>query len=155
MVWSLGGAAYTAPFSSLAGRNATFLLALILMASPVAGFRPIRAARFRTWRMPSPVRRILAPFLRWRVVSVTKSPSTASACLFAISWLSANSAARCLRVMVAWVADLAGAAFFAAAFLAGVTGRVFLAVWVWNPLDTAGPIRATRMLGYQLDHHPY
>jgi hypothetical protein len=39
---------YTASFSSLAGRNAIFLLALILMASPVAGFRPIRAARFRT-----------------------------------------------------------------------------------------------------------
>ena len=34
---------YTASFSSFAGRKATFLLALILMASPVAGFRPIRA----------------------------------------------------------------------------------------------------------------
>ena len=40
--------AYTASFSSLAGRNATFLLALILMVAPVAGFRPILAARFRT-----------------------------------------------------------------------------------------------------------
>jgi hypothetical protein len=29
-----------------AARNATFLLALILMASPVAGLRPIRAGRF-------------------------------------------------------------------------------------------------------------
>ncbi len=56
--------AYTASFSSLAGRNATFLLALILIASPVAGFRPILAARFRTWRMPRPVRRILSPFFR-------------------------------------------------------------------------------------------
>ena len=37
---------YTASFSSLAGRNAIFLLALILIASPVAGFRPILAARF-------------------------------------------------------------------------------------------------------------
>jgi hypothetical protein len=27
--------------------------------------------------MPRPVRRILAPLFRWRVVSVTKSPSTA------------------------------------------------------------------------------
>jgi hypothetical protein len=52
---------YTASFSSLAGRDAIFLLALILMASPVAGFHPILAARFRTWRMPKPVRRILAP----------------------------------------------------------------------------------------------
>ena len=37
---------YTASFSSLAARNATFLLALILIASLVAGFRPIRAGRF-------------------------------------------------------------------------------------------------------------
>ena len=39
---------YTASFSSLAARNATFLLALILIASPVAGLRPIRAGRFLT-----------------------------------------------------------------------------------------------------------
>jgi hypothetical protein len=41
-------AGYTASFSSLAARNATFLLALILIASPVAGLRPIRAGRFLT-----------------------------------------------------------------------------------------------------------
>ena len=51
--------------------------------------------------VPRPFRRILSPFLRWRVVNVTKSPSTASACLFARSWLSANTAARCLIVTVA------------------------------------------------------
>jgi hypothetical protein len=45
-------------FSSLAGRNATFLLALILMASPVAGLRPIRAGRLRISRTPIPVRRV-------------------------------------------------------------------------------------------------
>jgi hypothetical protein len=38
----------TASFSSFATRNATFLLALILIASPVAGLRPMRAARFLT-----------------------------------------------------------------------------------------------------------
>ena len=59
----MGRLSYTASFSSFAGRKAIFLLALILIASPVAGFRPIRAARFRTWRMPRPVRRILSPFL--------------------------------------------------------------------------------------------
>jgi hypothetical protein len=53
---------YTASFSSLAGRNAIFLLALILMASPVAGFRPTLAARDRTWKMPRSVRRILCGF---------------------------------------------------------------------------------------------
>ena len=45
---AITSAVYTASLSSLAGRNATFLLALILMVSPVAGFRPIRAARLRT-----------------------------------------------------------------------------------------------------------
>ena len=43
--------------------------------------------------MPRPVRRSWAPFFRWRVVSITKSPNTASACFLALSWLSANSAA--------------------------------------------------------------
>jgi hypothetical protein len=57
----VGCSRYTASFSSLAGRNAIFLLALILMAAPVARLRPILAARFRTWRMPRPVRRILSP----------------------------------------------------------------------------------------------
>ena len=93
--------AYTASFSFLAGRKAIFLLALILIASPVAGFRPILAARFRTWRMPRPVRRILSPFLRCRVANVTKSPRTASACFFGRSWLSDKPAARCFSVMVA------------------------------------------------------
>ena len=35
--------------------KAIFLPAMILMASPVAGFRPILAARFLPWRMPRPV----------------------------------------------------------------------------------------------------
>jgi hypothetical protein len=38
----------TAIFNSLDARKATFLLALILIASPVAGLRPMRAARFLT-----------------------------------------------------------------------------------------------------------
>jgi hypothetical protein len=41
----------------LAGRKAIFLLVLILMASPVAGLRPIRAGRARTCRTLRPVRR--------------------------------------------------------------------------------------------------
>ena len=35
-------------FSSLAARKATFFDALILIASPVAGLRPMRAGRLRT-----------------------------------------------------------------------------------------------------------
>ena len=37
----------------LYGRNATFLLALILIASPVAGLRSIRATRFLTAGSPN------------------------------------------------------------------------------------------------------
>src|SRR5207245_156772 len=48
----------TASLSSLAGRKATFLLALIWIGSPVAGLRPMRAARLRTTRMPRPPMRI-------------------------------------------------------------------------------------------------
>ena len=38
----------TASFNSLEARKATFLLALIWIGSPVAGLRPMRAARLRT-----------------------------------------------------------------------------------------------------------
>ena len=70
-------AAYTASLSSLAARNATFLLALIWMGSPVAGLRPIRAARVLTSRIPRPFIRILAPVFRCVVMAVTKSASKA------------------------------------------------------------------------------
>src|SRR5947199_2608565 len=92
----------TASLSSLAARNATFLLALILIGSPVAGLRPIRAARWRTCRMPSPPMRKRLPFFRCLTMLPTMSLSIASACFFAISWPSASSAARCLRVTVGW-----------------------------------------------------
>src|SRR4029079_15626610 len=55
-------------FNSLAARKATFLLALILIASPVAGLRPMRAARLRTDRIPSAGMRTLSPFLRCRPI---------------------------------------------------------------------------------------
>src|SRR6516164_3052839 len=51
-----------ASFNSLDARKATFLLAPILIASPVAGLRPMRAARFLTCNMPSPAIRIRSPF---------------------------------------------------------------------------------------------
>src|SRR3954452_7805519 len=99
---------YTASLSSLAARNATFLLALIWMASPVAGLRPMRAARLRTWRMPRPTMRIRSPFLRCLVTLPTRSVRMASVCFFDSSWSSARPAARCLSVTVVGVA-----AFFA------------------------------------------
>ena len=108
----VGCSRYTASFSSLAGRNAIFLLALILMAAPVAGSVPFWPPLPHLEDAETGQTDFVAP-LQMTSVSVTKSPSTASACFFAISWLSANAAARCLSVMVAWTTDLAGAAFLA------------------------------------------
>ena len=52
-------AAYiTISLRSFEARKAIFLLALILMASPVAGLRPMRAGRFLTCRMPRPEMRL-------------------------------------------------------------------------------------------------
>ena len=48
-------------------------------------------------RMPIPFSRILSPFLRCRVVSVTKSPNTASACFLGRSWLSDKDGGQMLR----------------------------------------------------------
>src|SRR4051812_39169044 len=64
---------YTASFNSLDGRKATFLLALILITSPVAGFRPMRAPRFFTCKIPRPEIRIFSPFFRCLVISPTRS----------------------------------------------------------------------------------
>ena len=54
-------------------RKATFLLALIWIVSPVAGLRPIRAARLRTCRIPSPVIFTRSPFLRCLAIMLTTS----------------------------------------------------------------------------------
>ena len=43
-----------ASFNSLDARKATFLLAPILIASPVAGLRPMRAGRFLTCKYAEP-----------------------------------------------------------------------------------------------------
>src|SRR5260370_30600385 len=45
---------HTASLSSLAARKATFLLALIWIGSPLAGLRPLRAARLPPTRLPRP-----------------------------------------------------------------------------------------------------
>jgi hypothetical protein len=51
-------------FKSLAARNATFLLALILIASPVIGLRPMRAAGLRATKMTSPMIFTRSPFFQ-------------------------------------------------------------------------------------------
>src|SRR5262249_35924269 len=69
--------AHTAFFKSFAARKAIFLLALILMASPVAGLRPIRAGRLRTCRMPRPPILMRLPFFRCLVISLIMPVSIA------------------------------------------------------------------------------
>src|SRR5271166_163011 len=70
------------------------------MASPVAGLRPMRAARFRTCRMPRPPIRMRSPFLRCLTILPTRPASMASACFFESSLSSATLAARCFNVTV-------------------------------------------------------
>src|ERR1700676_2182614 len=97
----------TASLSSLAARKATFLLALIWIASPVAGLRPMRAARLRTCRMPRPTMRMRSPFFRCLVIRLTMSLRMDSACFLDNSCSSAIAAARCLSVTVVGVAAFA------------------------------------------------
>src|SRR5215472_18737634 len=93
-----------AAFNSFAARKAIFLLALILMASPVAGLRPMRAGRLRTWMMPSPLMRMRRPFFRCLAISPTMSMSMALTCDFATPWLSAKAIARWRSVTVSALA---------------------------------------------------
>src|SRR5262252_6261816 len=70
-----GRADQIASLRPFATRNATFfdaLLALILISSPVAGLRPLRAGRIRTCRTPRLGMRILLPFFSTRPMSATK-----------------------------------------------------------------------------------
>src|SRR5690348_13479241 len=62
------------------------------MASPVAGLRPMRAARLRTTRMPRPLRRMRAPFLRCLVTSPIVSSRIAFAALLVRPCFSASAA---------------------------------------------------------------
>ena len=65
--YPLGGT--TASLAAFASRNFTVVFALILMASPVAGLRPIRAARWALTSLPSPGI-VNSPSLRVCVVAV-------------------------------------------------------------------------------------
>ena len=64
----------TAILDNLDSRNFTVVLAAILIASPVAGLRPIRAARCAFTSLPSPGT-VNSPFFRVWVVAVSISKS--------------------------------------------------------------------------------
>src|SRR5690606_37508212 len=117
-----------ASLRSFATRKATFFEALILMASPVAGLRPMRAARLRTCRMPRPVRRTLFPFFRFFTVSSTKSLKSSVAAFLERPCFSASSAISFDMGIVGGVAVfVAVAALAAGALAAGALAAAFAA----------------------------
>src|SRR3954454_15703230 len=120
--------AQIASFSALAARNATFLLALIFTASPVAGLRPMRAGRLRTSRMPSAPKRIRSPRFRCAVTRSTTSSSriiaarrgrscSSAICSAKFFGVTTEAADAFLGTAAAFCADFAGAEAFAAVFL--------------------------------------
>src|SRR5690606_8585484 len=64
---------FTASFRALPGRNLGTRAFLILMASPVRGLRPVRAARSDTANVPKPTRVTEPFFLRVVLTAPTKA----------------------------------------------------------------------------------
>ena len=120
----------------LRGAERCFLLALISIASPVAGLRPMRAERLRTSRVPSPAMRIRAPFLRCSPIKATVPASISFACFVEIpcaspievaSWRSVTSSPFTgFTAALTAAAALTGTAFLATA--AGLREATVLAI---------------------------
>src|SRR4029078_12901538 len=87
-------------FRAALARNATFLRALIGIASPVAGLRPTRAARFRTRRIPRPAIFTCSPFLRCFLIIPASSSNISRPCFLVRSCCVANVKANVLVVIV-------------------------------------------------------
>ena len=85
----------------LAGLDLDRLAGRRIASHPGGAVAHLHAGETRA-RMPSPTMRRRLPFFRCLTMFPTMSLSIVSACFFAISWLSASSAARCLRVTVGW-----------------------------------------------------
>src|ERR1019366_6032918 len=86
-------------FAALATRNFTTVLALILMASPVCGLRPMRALRSAFTRRPMPGI-TKTPFFLVSLMAVSASRSRkAAACLLVSSCFSAMCRVRAVLVI--------------------------------------------------------
>src|SRR5581483_3954630 len=90
----------TASLSDLAGVKRRRVRAGILIFSPVAGLRPIRALVLRLRKIPSPARRSEPSFLSSRTTRPVSSSSTLLASFFEILTLSARCAATCDCVII-------------------------------------------------------
>ena len=82
---------FTATFSAAPALNAGTLAALILIASPVLGLRPARAARLRTSKVPKPTRATLSPFFSVLVTISISAAMLRSASALELPVLSAKA----------------------------------------------------------------
>src|ERR1039458_6781952 len=82
-----------ASLAALATRNLTTRLAAILMVSPVAGFRPMRALRFTRTILPSPG--IVKEFFAFLYARATSASMVCTACFLVSPTVSASDAAIC------------------------------------------------------------
>ena len=74
----------TAAFSSAPGENLATFLAEILMGAPVCGFRPVRALRPATEKVPNPTRVTRPPFFKSPWIPDTRELIAHSACVLLI-----------------------------------------------------------------------
>src|SRR5271169_6255293 len=73
---------FTTFLSSFPGVNLATLRAAILIVAPVCGFRPLRALRCETEKVPNPIRATRSPFLRAAVTLSTVVSIAVVACAF-------------------------------------------------------------------------
>ena len=78
-------AQFKASFNALPGRNFGTLAALILIAAPVRGLRPLRAERLPTANVPKPTNETDPPFLRVVLTAPTIESSARVAAALEIS----------------------------------------------------------------------
>src|SRR5674476_826451 len=95
---------FLAPFTAVLrvapALNAGALEALILRAAPVAGLRPLRAARFLTSKVPKPTRATLSPFFKVAVMMSISAPLVLSASTFVLFVLVDSAAINSERFMM-------------------------------------------------------
>src|SRR5260370_21864646 len=90
----------TMSFNALAGVKRSRVRAGILIASPVAGLRPIRALLLRLRKIPRPAKRSEPSFLSSRTTRPVNSSSVLLACFFVRPAFSARVAATCDCVII-------------------------------------------------------
>jgi hypothetical protein len=91
---------FTVALSAAPALNAGAFEALIFRGAPVAGLRPLRAARLRTSNVRNPTRAMLSPFLRVVVIISISAAKLRSASALVLPVLSASASISSLRFML-------------------------------------------------------